>query len=62
MVHIFSSSGDARSETCGHQRANFAIVGAADHAASPHHEPVAERGGSDRALAVSRFLLDAAPA
>jgi Xaa-Pro aminopeptidase len=23
----------------GHQRANFAIVGAADHAASPHHEP-----------------------
>ena len=23
----------------GHQHANFAIVGAADHAASPHHEP-----------------------
>ena len=23
----------------GHQRANFAIVGAAEHAASPHHEP-----------------------
>lgn len=27
----------------GHERANFAIVAAAEHAASPHHEPSAER-------------------
>jgi Xaa-Pro aminopeptidase len=27
----------------GHQRSNFAIVAAGEHAASPHHEPSAER-------------------
>jgi Xaa-Pro aminopeptidase len=27
----------------GHERANFAIVAALEHAASPHHEPTAER-------------------
>jgi Xaa-Pro aminopeptidase len=27
----------------GHERANFAIVAAAEHAASPHHEPSAEQ-------------------
>ena len=27
----------------GHQRSNFAIVAAGEHAASPHHEPTAER-------------------
>ena len=29
----------ARMLELGHQKANFAIVGAAEHAASPHHEP-----------------------
>ena len=27
----------------GHERANFAIVAAGEHAASPHHEPSSER-------------------
>ena len=27
----------------GHERSNFAIVAAGEHAASPHHEPTAER-------------------
>ena len=27
----------------GHERSNFAIVAAGDHAASPHHEPAADR-------------------
>jgi Xaa-Pro aminopeptidase len=35
----------------GHQRANFAIVAAADHAASPHHEP------SDRVIEPGDVVL-----
>ena len=27
----------------GHERSNFAIVAAGEHAASPHHEPTADR-------------------
>jgi Xaa-Pro aminopeptidase len=38
----------------GHQHANFAIVGAADHAASPHHEP-GERVISDGDVVLCDF-------
>jgi Xaa-Pro aminopeptidase len=39
----------------GHERANFAIVAAGEHAASPHHEPSAERVIGDGELVLCDF-------
>jgi Xaa-Pro aminopeptidase len=39
----------------GHERSNFAIVAAGDHAASPHHEPSAERVIAARDIVLCDF-------
>jgi Xaa-Pro aminopeptidase len=39
----------------GHERANFAIVAAHEHAASPHHEPSAERTIRDGEIVLCDF-------
>ena len=39
----------------GHERANFAIVATGEHAASPHHEPSADRRVADGELVLCDF-------
>jgi Xaa-Pro aminopeptidase len=39
----------------GHERANFAIVAAGEHAASPHHEPTADRVVGERDIILCDF-------
>lgn len=39
----------------GHERSNFAIVAAGEHAASPHHEPSAERRVADGDIVLCDF-------
>jgi len=39
----------------GHERSNFAIVAAGEHAASPHHEPSAERRIADGDIVLCDF-------